>query len=67
MVRLSVLDQSPIAGGRRPADAWAESLQTARAFGTDAVVALTIRHDFGARLRAYDLLAEAFGLDRVAA
>ncbi|MFC3229580.1 LLM class flavin-dependent oxidoreductase [Marinibaculum pumilum] len=41
--------------------------ELARAFGTEEVVALTICHDFGARLRSYELLAEAFGLDRIAA
>lgn len=30
MVRLSVLDQSPVAQGRTPADAWAETLELAR-------------------------------------
>lgn len=39
----------------------------AQGHGVDEVVALTIAHDFEARKRSYRLLAEAFGLDRIAA
>lgn len=34
----------------------------ARRFGVDEVIVLTITHDFDARIRSYELIAEAFGL-----
>jgi hypothetical protein len=34
------------------------------ACGVDEFVVLTITHDFTARLRSYELLAQAFGLTR---
>jgi len=34
----------------------------ARAYGVDELVVVTITHDFKARVRSYELLAEAFGL-----
>jgi alkanesulfonate monooxygenase SsuD/methylene tetrahydromethanopterin reductase-like flavin-dependent oxidoreductase (luciferase family) len=33
-----------------------------RAYGVDELVVVTITHDFKARVRSYELLAEAFGL-----
>jgi len=35
-------------------------------YGVDELVVVTICHDFGARVRSYELLAEAFGLERAA-
>lgn len=37
-------------------------LALAAAYGADEIVVVTIAHDFKARLRSYQLLAEAFGL-----
>jgi alkanesulfonate monooxygenase SsuD/methylene tetrahydromethanopterin reductase-like flavin-dependent oxidoreductase (luciferase family) len=34
----------------------------ARAYGVDELVIVTITHDFKARVRSYELLADAFGL-----
>jgi hypothetical protein len=34
----------------------------AREYGAEEVIVVTITHDFKARLRSYQLLAEAFGL-----
>ena len=34
-------------------------------YGTDEIVAVTITHDHGARVRSYELLAEAFGISPV--
>ena len=34
----------------------------ARAYGVDELVVVTITHDFKARVRSYELLADAFGL-----
>jgi len=45
-----------------PASAKARLGEMAAAYGVDEVVVVTITHDFQARLRSYELLAEAFGL-----
>ena len=34
----------------------------AERFGSDEVIVLTICHDFAARVRSYELVAQAFGL-----
>jgi hypothetical protein len=52
---LSVLDQSPIRSGGSPAQAIRETLE-------DELVIVSIAHEFKARLRSYELLAEAFDL-----
>jgi hypothetical protein len=65
MPRLTVLDQSPVASGRTAADAIAETLELAPAaaeYGVGEFVIVAIAHDFKARLRSYQLLAEAFEL-----
>jgi len=36
--------------------------ETGRRYGVDEVMVLTICHDFAARVRSYELIAEAFGL-----
>ncbi len=38
--------------------------EIARAYGVDELVIVTICHDFGTRLRSYELLAEAFGITK---
>ena len=53
MLRLSVLDQSPIRAGGTAADAVAETLE---------LKVVTTAYDFKARLRSHQLLAEVFGL-----
>ena len=35
-----------------------------RAYGVDEILVVTISHDFAARKRSYELLAEAFGLQK---
>jgi len=66
-------DRAVVEDGRRrgivgtPDRVRAEVEALAAAYGVDEVVALTITHDFEARKRSYRLLAEAFGLDRLAA
>lgn len=54
-----------IVGG--PGTVRARLLALADAYGTDEIVVLTICHDFAARVRSYELLAEAFALARVPA
>jgi luciferase family oxidoreductase group 1 len=41
--------------------------EIAQAYGTDEVIAVTITYDHAARRRSYELLAEAFSLDRAGA
>jgi hypothetical protein len=41
-------------------------LALAAQYQADELVIVTITHDFKARLRSYELLAEAFGLDGAA-
>lgn len=65
-LKLSVLDQSPIRSGAIPADALAETVrlaQDAERFGVEEIVVLSISHDFGLRVRSYELVAEALGLE----
>ena len=38
----------------------------AEAYGVEEVVVVTIAHDFGARVRSYELLAQAFGMSAAA-
>lgn len=64
-VRLSVLDQSPVRSGATEADAIQEPLELAQA-AERLGYHVTITHDPKARLRSYELLAEAFGLERLA-
>ncbi|HUK60201.1 MAG TPA: LLM class flavin-dependent oxidoreductase [Stellaceae bacterium] len=45
-----------------PAEAKARLLEYGELYGVDEFVVVTICHDFAARLRSYELLAEAFGL-----
>lgn len=45
----------------------AELQQLAERYGVDELVVVTISHDFDARVRSYELLANAFGLERPAA
>jgi luciferase family oxidoreductase group 1 len=45
-----------------PAQAKAKLLALGEAYGVDELVVVTICHDFAARLRSYELLAEAFAL-----
>ncbi len=45
-----------------PAQVRARLLEHAAAYGADEIVVVTITHDFKARVRSYELLAEAFGL-----
>ena len=40
-----------------------ELLEMAESYGADEIVAVSICHDFKARLRSYELLAETFGLE----
>lgn len=61
-MRLSVLDQSPVSAGGAPEQVTARLGEIARAYGVDELVIVTICHAFAARLRSYELLAEAFGI-----
>ncbi|HEX5727158.1 MAG TPA: hypothetical protein VFX98_16895, partial [Longimicrobiaceae bacterium] len=45
-----------------PAQVRAELLRVAARYGTDELLLVTVTHDFGARLRSYELVAEAMGL-----
>jgi len=45
-----------------PATVKARLLETAAAYGADEIVVVSITHDVKARVRSYELLAEAFGL-----
>jgi alkanesulfonate monooxygenase SsuD/methylene tetrahydromethanopterin reductase-like flavin-dependent oxidoreductase (luciferase family) len=45
-----------------PEQVRARLLALAAEYGVDELVVVTITHDFKARLRSYELLAEAFGL-----
>ncbi len=38
-------------------------LEIGEAFGIDEFIVVTITHDFRARLRSYELLANAFGIE----
>ncbi len=61
-------DRARIAFNRRrqvvgtPAQAKARLLELGAAYGVDEFVVVSICHDFAARLRSYELLADAFGL-----
>ncbi|HEX2094080.1 MAG TPA: hypothetical protein VHG28_16880, partial [Longimicrobiaceae bacterium] len=46
-----------------PAEVRSELLRTAERYGVDELMVVTVTHDFGARLRSYELLAEALGLE----
>ena len=46
-----------------PHEVRAELLRLAGRCGVDEVMAVTVTHDFGARMRSYELLAEAMGLE----
>ena len=46
-----------------PADVRAELLRIAERCGVDEVIAVTVTHDFAARVRSYELLAEAMELE----
>ena len=45
-----------------PEQVKAQLLALGEPYGVDEIVVVTICHDFAARLRSYELLAEAFGL-----
>lgn len=47
-----------------PAQVRERLLALVEEYGADEIVVVTITHDFKARLRSYELLAEAFGLER---
>ncbi len=49
-----------------PGQVKARLTELAAAYGVEEIVVLTICHDFAARLRSYELLAEAFALPRPA-
>jgi hypothetical protein len=57
MLALSVLDQTPVAGG----STGSQALHRRRHRGRASVV-VTIVHDHAARRRSYELVAEAFDL-----
>ena len=46
-----------------PSQVKAELLALAKAYEVEEIVAVTVCHDFAARLRSYEMLAEAFGLE----
>ncbi|HEX8696914.1 MAG TPA: LLM class flavin-dependent oxidoreductase [Longimicrobium sp.] len=46
-----------------PGEVRAELLRVAARYGADEVLVVTVTHDFAARLRSYELLAEAMGLE----
>ena len=57
---LEKMERRSIAG--TPATVRERLLQMAAEFQVDEIVALTITYDFAARVRSYELLADAFGL-----
>lgn len=67
LARLSVLDQTPVSEGTPPGDALRNPLELARAADADdededEVIVVTITYDHAARVRSYELIADAFGL-----
>lgn len=69
-LHLSVLDQSPIISGHKPARAGIgdprqvreRRLQLREQFDADELMILTITGDYAGRLRSYELLARGFEL-----
>ena len=59
--RLGIDGARVIAGD--PAGVRDELVRVAARYGVDEVMVVTVTHDFGARLRSYELLAEALGLE----
>ena len=62
---LAIVEQArrrTIAGA--PEQVHAELTALARQYGVDELVVVSIAHDFKARLRSYELIAEVFGLPR---
>ena len=72
-LRFLEAEGEPAIGGRagsrraRPSRSAPGSRRVAQQYGADEVIVVTITYDHGARRRSYELLAEAFGLERGAA